>query len=259
MGGAYLGIARKPIAWPGNGVYKQGMKTRGSTYGKRRDLLNAMFAVMLGHFGPSNWWPAKTPFEVALGAILTQNTAWTNVDKALATLDAETGLLPDRIAALPQAELEACIRSAGFFRQKSKKIRSFLALLEAHDGLGHGDADTSLRCFSAVEDAELRRILLGVSGIGPETADCILLYALDRPYFVVDAYTRRIMSRHGLVPESVEYAELQEFFMDALEPDVPAFNEYHALIVRTGKDFCRKTKPRCGSCPLASFLDHVPE
>ena len=218
-----------------------------------------MYAAMAGHFGPSGWWPARTPFEVALGAILTQNTAWTNVDKALAALGAVTGLVPDRIAALPVPELEALIRPAGFFRQKSRKIQAFLELLAAYGGLGNGEADGDLRCFSDVETGDMRRLLLAVSGIGPETADCILLYALDRPYFVVDAYTRRLFNRHALVPEAVPYDELQEFFMDALEPDVALFNEYHALIVRTGKDFCRKTKPRCDCCPLASFLDHAPE
>ena len=235
------------------------MKTRGSTYGKRRDTLLAMYAAMLGQLGPSGWWPAKSPFEVALGAILTQNTAWTNVAKALSALDAATGLIPDRIAALSLPDLEACIRPAGFFRQKSRKIHTFLALLDAYDGMGHGEQDMHLRCFAAIADEDLRRILLDVSGIGPETADCILLYALQRPYFVVDAYTKRLFHRHGLLPESVDYTELQEFFMDALEPDIAVFNEYHALIVRTGKDFCRKTKPRCGGCPLASFLDHAPE
>ncbi|SBV93714.1 conserved hypothetical protein [uncultured delta proteobacterium] len=235
------------------------MKTQGSTYGTRRKTLEAMYAAMAGHFGPSGWWPARTPFEVALGAILTQNTAWTNVDKALAALDGATGLIPDRVAALPVPELEARIRPAGFFRQKSRKILAFLEVLEAHGGLGHGEADCGLGCFSAIDTETLRGLLLAVSGIGPETADCILLYALDRPSFVVDAYTRRLFNRHALVPEAVPYDELQEFFMDALEPDVAFFNEYHALIVRIGKDFCRKTKPRCGLCPLASFLDHAPE
>lgn len=221
--------------------------------------MESMYAAMAERLGPSNWWPAKTPFEMALGAILTQNTAWTNVDKALVSLDAVTGLVPDRIAALAIPDLEEAIRSAGFFRQKSRKIRAFLELLDFHGGLGHGEADAALGCFASVSDEDMRAALLGVSGIGPETADCILLYALNRPYFVVDAYTRRMLHRHALVPETVEYTELQEFFMDALEPDTTVFNEYHALIVRIGKDFCRKTKPRCEECPLASFLEYVPE
>ncbi len=180
------------------------------------------------------------------------------MDKALAALDAETGLIPDCIAALSHEALEKVIRPAGFFRQKSKKIRGFRNLLESYGGLEYGEADTALACFTSLEGEELRALLLSVSGIGPETADCILLYALERPYFVVDTYTRRLFHRHGLVPEFIGYAELQEFFMDAMPHDVALFNEYHALIVRAGKDFCRKTKPRCAICPLAPFLEHVP-
>ena len=234
------------------------MNARRSTYGQRRKTLEAIYGALSAHFGPSGWWPAKTPFEVAVGAILTQNTAWTNVDKALAALEGETGLVPDRVAALPLQNLETLIRPAGFFRQKARKLHALLALLKEYGGLGHGEADTRLACFAGIETETMRTVLLGVSGIGPETADCILLYALNQPSFVVDAYTRRMFHRHGLVPDAVAYDELRDFFMDALEPDVAVFNEYHALIVRTGKDFCRKTKPRCGSCPLASFLDHAP-
>ncbi|CAK7035805.1 MAG: Ultraviolet N-glycosylase/AP lyase [Desulfovibrio sp.] len=230
-----------------------------STYGRRRAVLEEMYVAMLGHFGPSDWWPAKTPFEVALGAILTQNTAWANVDKALAALDAETDLIPDVIAALPVATLESLIRPAGFFRQKSRKIHNFFDLLKDYGGLGHGEEDVTLSCFASVATEDMREKLLAVSGIGPETADCILLYALNRPYFVVDAYTRRMFLRHSLVPETVDYAELQEFFMDALPHDTALFNEYHALIVRCGKDYCRKTKPRCEVCPLGAFLEYAPE
>lgn len=230
-----------------------------STYGRRRKTLETIYAALQGHFGPSNWWPAKTPFEVVLGAILTQNTAWTNVAKALVSLDAATGLIPDRVAALPLQSLEEAIRPAGFFRQKSLKILAFLDLLNAYDGLGHGEADTGLACFADVTTEEMRRVLLAVFGIGPETADSILLYALNRPSFVVDAYTRRMFHRHGLVAETVGYDDLRDFFMDALPPDTALFNEYHALIVRTGKDFCRKTKPRCADCPLASLLEYAPE
>lgn len=246
-----------PFHLPGQGTGR----TTGdmSTYGRRRKTLESIYAALHGHFGPSAWWPAQTPFEVALGAILTQNTAWANVDKALASLGAVTGLIPDRIAALPLPDLERSIRPAGFFRQKSRKILAFLRLLDTYGGLGHGAEDVSLACFADVATEDMRCVLLAVSGIGPETADCILLYALDRQSFVVDAYTRRIFHRHGLVEEAIGYDELRDFFMDALPPDTALFNEYHALIVRTGKDFCRKTKPRCAGCPLASFLDHAPE
>lgn len=233
--------------------------TRMSTYGSRKILLQKMYAALLGHFGPSGWWPAKTPFEVALGAILTQNTAWANVEKALALLEGETGLIPDAVAALSLPDMERCIRPAGFFRQKSRKIYNFLNLIDAHGGLGNGEADASLSCFADVSDEDAREKFLAVSGIGPETADCILLYGLNRPLFVVDAYTRRMFSRHGLVPEETGYAELQEFFMDALPRDTALFNEYHALIVRCGKEYCRKTKPRCDRCPLGDFLEYALE
>ncbi|MDL2210609.1 endonuclease III domain-containing protein [Desulfovibrio sp. OttesenSCG-928-O18] len=235
------------------------MAATNSTYGGRRKILEEYYAALHAHFGPSDWWPAKSPFEVALGAILTQNTNWSNVEKALAALDAATGLVPDAVAALAVSELELLIRPAGFFRQKSRKIQNFLELLEAHGGLGSGTEDAALTCFAAVETETLREKLLAVSGIGPETADCILLYALDRPSFVVDAYTRRMFHRHGLVPETVDYHELREFFMDALPPDATLYNEYHALIVRTGKEYCRKTKPRCDLCPLGSQLEYAPD
>ncbi len=256
MDGARLGV--RGFAGTGKEVYKQEMNADRSTYGRRRRSLEALYEAMLASFGPSGWWPARTPFEVALGAILTQNTAWANVDKALSALAAVTGLIPDRVCALSPGELEAVIRPAGYFRQKSRKLRNFLCLMEAHGGLGHGERDASLACFAGIDDERLRQMLLGVSGIGPETADCILLYALERPFFVVDAYTRRILHRHGLVGEEIDYAALQDFFMDALPHDVALFNEYHALLVRTGKDFCRKARPRCGQCPLAPFLEYEP-
>ncbi|GHV52539.1 endonuclease III [Deltaproteobacteria bacterium] len=230
-----------------------------STYAKRRKVLEAMYVALSAHFGPSNWWPAKTPFEVALGAILTQNTAWGNVEKALRTLDEETNLVPDRIKTLPLSALEKCIYPAGFFRQKSRTIHYFLHLMEEHGGLGGEEKDMALRCFAGIAAELLREKLLAVSGIGPETADSILLYALDRPSFVVDAYTKRLFHRHGLVTENEDYAALREFFMDALPHEAALFNEYHALIVRVGKDFCRKTKSLCDACPLQSFLEHSPE
>lgn len=230
-----------------------------TTFGARRKVLLSMYNALFAHFGPSNWWPAQTPFEVALGAILTQNTAWTNVEKALSLLRDATGLVPDRVAALAPERLEEAVRPSGFFRQKSKKIVNFLNLLDRYGGLGHGEEDATLRCFADTETDTLREELLAVSGIGPETADCILLYALHRPSFVVDAYTKRLLHRHALVPETVDYHELRAFFADALPENVALYNEYHALIVRTGKDFCRKTKPDCGVCPLGSFLEYAPE
>ena len=214
---------------------------------------------MAEHCGPSNWWPADSPFEVALGAILTQNTAWRNVEKALASLRDATGLVPAEVAALAPEMLAEYVRPSGFFSQKSATIRAFLSLMQRHGGLSGDDAaDGKLACFATVDDAAMREALLALRGIGPETADSILLYALFRPFFVVDAYTRRIFHRHGLVDDAMEYHDLQDFFMDGLEPDVGLFNEYHALIVTIGKHFCGKSKPKCAACPLRGFLPYEP-
>ena len=231
------------------------MALRG-TYTRRRDTLTAMFDAMRSALGPSNWWPAQTPFEVAVGAVLTQNTAWTNVEKALDGLRGMDALHPARLARLDEATLQEAIRPAGFFRQKSATLRRLLDFLDSHGGLGDSPADEDLVCLADRETEVLRGELLSVGGIGPETADCILLYALARPSFVVDAYTRRVFHRHALVPEDIAYGELRDFFMEALPSDVPLFNEYHALIVRVGKDFCRKAKPDCSACPLGAFLSY---
>jgi endonuclease-3 related protein len=231
---------------------------RPGTYAIRRKTLMDYYAAMLECFSHNGWWPAGTPFEVAVGAILTQNTAWRNVEAALAALRSIADITPDALYALPGDTLEAAVRPAGFFRQKSRSIRALLAFLADNGGLGHGKDGASLSCLDGIADAALRSRLLAVTGIGPETADCILLYGLNRPFFVADAYTRRIFQRHGLIPEAIDYDGLREFFMDALPPDVVLYNEYHALIVRTGKEYCRKTHFRCGTCPLGRFLDYEP-
>ncbi len=233
---------------------------RSGTYARRREILSAMFEAMRQSLGPSHWWPAKTPFEVAVGAILTQNTAWTNVEKALDNLRDVGALSPAPMASLSDAALEEAIRPAGFFRQKSKTLRRLLDFLGSNGGLTGDETDDHLACLAKGDTEELRESLLSVRGIGPETADCILLYALGRPSFVVDAYTRRIFHRHGLVPDDIPYAELRDFFMEALTPDTAIFNEYHACIVRVGKDFCRKGKALCAACPLRLFLEgHDPD
>ena len=214
---------------------------------KRLGLLLAYYEAMSAKLGPSGWWPGETPFEIALGAILTQNTAWSNVEKAIANIRA-AGLLDARaLYELPVAELEALIRPAGFFRLKAVRLRNFLAFLEDACGL-------DIEGLRGEEPGPLREALLGVSGIGPETADSILLYALGQPTFVVDAYTRRIFNRHMLVPEDIGYADLRDFFMDALPRDANLFNEYHALIVRTAKAWCAKKAGKCDTCPLSPFL-----
>jgi endonuclease-3 related protein len=194
-------------------------------------------------FGPQHWWPGETPFEVAVGAILTQNTSWTNVAKAIANLKAAGCLDPHKLRELDSEPLELLIRPAGYFRVKAKRLQSFVDWLYENYG---GD----LRNLEPVKTARLREELLAVSGIGPETADSILLYALNRPVFVVDTYTARIMVRHGLiVPEGLDYHQLQDLFLSNLEPDVALYNEFHALLVRAGKNYCKPT-PRCGACPL---------
>ena len=201
-------------------------------------------------FGPQYWWPGETRFEIIVGAILTQNTSWANVAKAIANLQAAGCLKPERLHALDTAELEQLIRPAGYFRLKAKRLRNFTQwLFDEHGG--------ALDALDAIETRRLREELLGISGIGPETADSILLYALDRPVFVVDTYTARIAVRHGLVEPDINYEQLQYLFESNLESDVRLFNEFHALLVRVGKDFC-KPKPRCEACPLNS-LPHTIE
>lgn len=214
---------------------------------KRRGLLLDYYETMSAALGPSRWWPGETPFEIALGAILTQNTAWTNVEKAIANLRTAGRLEAHALNGLPVAELEALIRPAGFFRLKAARVRNFLDFLEETCAL-------DLERLRSEDTGTLRQALLGVSGIGPETADSILLYALGHPTFVVDAYTRRILHRHGLVPEDIGYAELRDFFMDALPRDAALFNEYHALIVRTAKAWCAKKAGKCAACPLSPLL-----
>ncbi|GAB7022801.1 endonuclease III domain-containing protein [Salidesulfovibrio brasiliensis] len=210
--------------------------------------LDAMYRAMLDALGPSHWWPGDSPFEVCVGAILTQNTAWTNVEKAIAALREADVLEPEAMYSLPQERLAECIRPAGYFNIKAARLRSFLKFLK----------DQTNWDISALESSNtdsLREQLLGIKGIGPETADSMLLYAFNRPMFVVDAYTARIMTRHGMAPEESNYFELQSLFMDSLPEDVPMYNEFHALIVRVGKDWCKKRASQCAGCPLEAFLD----
>lgn len=210
--------------------------------------LESMYRSMLDSLGSSGWWPGETPFEVCVGAILTQNTAWANVEKAIAALQEAECMEPQAMYALPPEELAALIRPAGYFNIKAARLRGFLELLRDR-------CDWNLAAFDDFETGELRNTLLSVKGIGPETADSMLLYAFGRPVFVVDAYTARMFARHGMVSEEVEYHELQALFMDALDQDVALYNEFHALIVRTGKDWCKKKAPLCETCPLKTFLD----
>lgn len=212
-----------------------------------RRLLEDMYAAMHGSLGPSGWWPAETDFEVAVGAVLTQNTSWGNVEKAIAALREADCLEPRAMHALAEGDLAEIIRPAGFFRVKARRLRNLLDWLKKA-------CDYDLVALRGRDMAALRSELLAVNGIGPETADCILCYALGYPSFVVDAYTRRIFSRHGLVAESVGYEDLRGLFMSRLPPDTALFNEYHGLIVRVAKQWCRKGKRDCAACPLGVFL-----
>lgn len=195
-------------------------------------------------FGPQHWWPGETPFEVMVGAILTQNTAWSNVELAIANLKAAGALDGAALLDLPDASLAELIRPAGYFNVKTRRLKALCAYLRAEGVL---DAPEALA--GQAEPGELRRRLLAVHGIGAETADCILLYALDLPSFVVDAYTRRIFARLGRIEGDEPYAAIQALFHAHLPRDRALYNEYHALIVRLGKSACRP-EPRCGECPL---------
>jgi endonuclease-3 related protein len=204
--------------------------------------LQTIFDRLAGHYGPLHWWPAETPFEVVVGAILTQNTAWRNVERAIAHLRAAGVLTPAGLCDLPRAELERLIHPAGFFRQKAERLQLFVDFL-----LVRYDGDLAAMLTGDLDG--VRRELLARKGIGPETADSILLYAGGRPSFVVDAYTRRIFSRLGLLAGDERYEDIRCLFMEHLPAETDLFNEYHALIVEHAKTLCRKV-PLCPRCPL---------
>lgn len=204
--------------------------------------LLSLYRHLFRHFGPQYWWPARSRFEVIVGAILTQNTAWTNVEKAIAAMRVGRLLNPREIAAAPQEQLSRLIRPAGYYNMKAERLKQFARFLLTHYG-------GSVRRMFRTEMTRLREELLGVSGIGEETADSILLYAGDQPIFVVDAYTRRVLERHELIAANTPYGEIQRLFMIHLPADPTLFNEYHALLVAVGKTYCRRA-PQCDSCPL---------
>ena len=205
------------------------------------------YEAMSGALGPMRWWPARTPFEVIVGAILTQSTAWGNVELAIANLRAARVLTPaamDRVRASRLAEL---VRPSGYFRQKAKKLKAFVRFLRNEYG-------GSLKRMFAKPTSELREKLLAVHGIGPETADSILLYAGNHPVFVVDAYTHRIFGRHGITDGKPDYEKVRALIEGSIPRQAELFNEFHALIVNTGKTWCRKSAPRCDGCPLRPLL-----
>jgi len=197
-------------------------------------------------FGPQNWWPGESPFEVLVGAILVQNTSWSNVEKAICRLREEGLMCPQKLYRLKDGELEELVKPVGYYRIKARRLKNVLHYLVVKHG-------GSLERMFALPIDQLRRELLNINGVGPETADSIILYAGNLPTFVVDAYTLRICARHGWVDSQIDYHTLKDFFESQLEPDVALYNEYHALLVRLGKDYCKK-RPRCDECPLRCYL-----
>jgi endonuclease III related protein len=209
---------------------------------KRGHNLFAIYETLNAHFGDLNWWPGNSPFEVIVGAILTQNTAWRNVEKAIVRLESQELLQPARISEIDDATLAALIRPAGYYNIKTQRLKEFIRFLYREYG---GKLDNMF-----AEDLwHLRAKLLKVKGIGEETADSILLYAGGKPIFVVDAYTKRVLQRHHIIKSDATYREIQNLFMTHLPHSVPLYNQYHALFVNTGKYFCAR-KPRCEDCPL---------
>ena len=248
------------------------------------DAIRRYYRALYRAWGPQHWWPAETRFEVIVGAYLTQNTAWTNVERALANLRAANSLQVEAIRAIPLSQLERLIRPSGYFRQKAKRLKIFVAFLDReHAG--------SLDVLFSQPTGKLREQLLSLNGVGPETADSILLYAGNHPVFVVDAYTRRMLDRHKIFPAQADYEGIRQLFARALAPladnqlEPPAtwahrrksgipgrahppsamstakrtaraqvYNEMHGLIVEVGKHYCKKSKAACKGCPLLPFL-----
>lgn len=209
----------------------------------RENDLPEIYDKLYFFYGPQHWWPGDSPFEVAVGAILTQNTNWSNVEKAIANLKSERLLSARAMYRIPAGRLASLIRPSGYFNIKTGRLKAFLSfLVEEYGG--------SMKRMGGADTGQLRASLLKVHGIGPETADSILLYALNKPVFVVDVYTRRVLSRHGVIDYGASYDEYQQLFHKALDEDVELFNEYHALLVMVGKDYCKPT-PLCADCPLS--------
>lgn len=213
-------------------------------------VLQRVYRLLYGAYGPMNWWPAESPFEVIVGAFLTQNTAWTNVEKAIQNLK-KAGLMdPKKMDAVLEKKLADIIKPSGYFNQKAKKLKSFTA----HFGEKYG---YSIEKMKDRPLADLRKELLDMWGVGPETADSILLYALEKPIFVIDAYTMRTFRRLGFIDEKDDYDSAQKMFLKHLKADAALFNEYHALIVALGNRLC-KAKPACHECPLHGHIECDP-
>lgn len=201
------------------------------------------YRLLYDHFGPQNWWPGDTPFEIMVGAILTQNTNWSNVQKAIDNLKTEDLLTYHSLSQLSAYEIAQMIRPAGYYNLKAQRLRNLFDMVATiYDG--------DLELFLGDDLGTARENLLAVKGVGPETADSILLYACGHPVFVVDMYTHRVFSRHNMVEEETDYQTIQHVFTTHLPEDMQLFNEFHALIVRVAVTFCKKTKPLCEKCPL---------
>jgi len=214
---------------------------------QKRDILLKIYNSLYNFFGPLNWWPGDTPFEIIVGAILTQNTSWNNVEKAIDNLKKENLLDPQKLYYLNQEELAQLIKPSGYYNIKAQRVKNFVNIF-VNDFEG-----SSEKMFSG-DSKELRKKLLNINGIGPETADSILLYAGKKPFFVVDAYTKRIFSRHKLISKDSTYYQVQEFFSKNLDRDVKLFNEFHAQIVMLGKTICTSKNPDCSKCPIAFLI-----
>ncbi|HER24529.1 MAG TPA: endonuclease III domain-containing protein [Candidatus Atribacteria bacterium] len=214
---------------------------------QKRYILSKIYNSLYHYFGPLHWWPGVTPFEVMVGAILTQNTSWSNVEKVINNLRKDDLLKPKKLYYMEQKELAHLLKSCGYFNVKAQRLKNFLNLFIT-------DFDGSCEKMFEGDDGELREKLLKVNGIGPETADSILLYAGKKAFFVVDAYTKRIFSRHKLISKDSTYSQIQEFFINNIDRDVELFNEFHAQIVLLGKTICTSKNPDCNKCPIA-FLN----
>jgi endonuclease III related protein len=210
--------------------------------------LDEIYTRLFEAYGHQHWWPGETPFEVMVGAVLVQNTAWKNVEKAIANLRSQDLLRPRALAELALEDLAELIRPAGYYRLKARRLHNLLRLVvDRYDG--------SLERMFQSDLGSLREELLAINGIGPETADSILLYAGNYPTFVVDTYTYRILARHGWIGFEARYDEIKDYFESGLERDASLYNEYHALLVRVGHVHCRK-RPQCRGCPLETLLPH---
>lgn len=209
--------------------------------------LRQVYERLLAAFGPQHWWASESPLEVLVGAVLVQNTSWKNVQRAILNLRDDRLMDVHALERLPVEELAEVIRPSGYFRVKARRLHNLLAfVVHEYDG--------SLDAMFGTDVATLREQLLAVHGIGPETADAILLYAGNLPTFVVDTYTHRVLARHGWIGYEADYHEIKDYFESSLPADAPLYNEFHALFVRLGKVYCRKSNPKCDECPLADML-----